>query len=517
MNVFFSHSSRDKALVREIKGHCPGWLTPWIDEERLLFGSDLEQSLRNAIDADVDYVVLFLDNEAADSEWVRREIEWALAREEDTGRVILLPVMLADVRGRLHELGLSDRLTLQLTDFTKEGTRSVAEKMVSQIAGWLSDRLRKQHEEKAVPPSSEDALTNLVDVLCRNLKATPKLWREQVEAILLRRFLHQTTLSQRGEIPLTADQYYQFVVREIRQAGGGCQVYAVSTLSSELWSGNLSQLDYARKNIEAAGRGATIRRLFVLPERGEGRFRRMIQTQVEAGISVRVANARLLAHVSELEDLVLFEASGVARGYVAHPSIDGLGRIRSGRLVVAPELTDRMRLAFADGWDLAIDHDDFYRAVAARPQLVQTPGAPGLSLEHRILSRPVVSCEEAAAARGIPVAAELKTLILETSGGMIAAHLPGDGMLSLKKVKDYLEAEEAYLADPEVLLTMGLSAGTVSALLEPVWSMPHLISRRVFDLDEMMTNDGTKTGYFAFDPAILTHVLNIRVGEFEKR
>jgi prolyl-tRNA editing enzyme YbaK/EbsC (Cys-tRNA(Pro) deacylase) len=76
------------------------------------------------------------------------------------------------------------------------------------------------------------------------------------------------------------------------------------------------------------------------------------------------------------------------------------------------------------------------------------------------------ACEEAAAAKGVHLFKELKTLIVETSSGLIAVHLPGDARLSLRAVKVFLEAEEAYVADPETLLGLGLSPGTVSAILD---------------------------------------------------
>ena len=58
MRIFFSHSSRDKALLRELRGYLPPWISSWIDEDELLFGSDLDTSLKRTIDEDVDYVVL---------------------------------------------------------------------------------------------------------------------------------------------------------------------------------------------------------------------------------------------------------------------------------------------------------------------------------------------------------------------------------------------------------------------------------------------------------------------------
>ena len=38
MKVFLSHSSRDQALVREVKGLLPDFLNTWLDEDSLCWG-----------------------------------------------------------------------------------------------------------------------------------------------------------------------------------------------------------------------------------------------------------------------------------------------------------------------------------------------------------------------------------------------------------------------------------------------------------------------------------------------
>jgi len=50
---------------------------------------------------------------------------------------------------------------------------------------------------------------------------------------------------------------------------------------------------------------------------------------------------------------------------------------------------------------------------------------------------------------------------------------------------------------------MGVGRGTVCAVLEPVWSLPHLIDPSVLRLPYVTTNNGTPTGYYKFDPQIL--------------
>ena len=49
MRIFFSHSSGQKPLVREIRKILPDHINTWIDEDKLLIGDSIEQSLENAI------------------------------------------------------------------------------------------------------------------------------------------------------------------------------------------------------------------------------------------------------------------------------------------------------------------------------------------------------------------------------------------------------------------------------------------------------------------------------------
>jgi prolyl-tRNA editing enzyme YbaK/EbsC (Cys-tRNA(Pro) deacylase) len=210
----------------------------------------------------------------------------------------------------------------------------------------------------------------------------------------------------------------------------------------------------------------------------------------------------------------MFKLSTQVRAYIAHPVIDGSRRIRSGFLELSTYATRRLAETFDEAWDLASPPADVFAAFAATRS--STSDEPGTLMQAHFLADPVISCEEAARARGIPLANELKTLILHTTVGPVAAHLPGDGILSLRKVKDRLESAEAYLADPEDLLAMDLSPGTVCAVLDPVWSMPHLVSRRVVDLSEVATNNGTRSGYFLFSPEVLTTARNVIIGDFEK-
>lgn len=141
---------------------------------------------------------------------------------------------------------------------------------------------------------------------------------------------------------------------------------------------------------------------------------------------------------------------------------------------------------------------------------------PGQSLTVFRLGREVVTCDEAAAAKGIPLSHELKTMLLFTSLGPHLVHTRGDRCVSLRKVKNYLGVDQACLAPKEYLDQLHLAPGKICPLLEPLWSFPHLISSSVLALDFVSTNNGHRSEYFQFHPDILLRAARVFLGDFEK-
>jgi prolyl-tRNA editing enzyme YbaK/EbsC (Cys-tRNA(Pro) deacylase) len=123
----------------------------------------------------------------------------------------------------------------------------------------------------------------------------------------------------------------------------------------------------------------------------------------------------------------------------------------------------------------------------------------------------VVTCIQAAKAKEIPLCQELKTLILETSNGLYAVHLPGNKRLNNRIVKKILGVKQASLASPAILSILGLVPGIVCAIEEPVWSLPQIVSKELFIYKNVSTNDGTRIGYYVFPPKILLEAEKIIV------
>ncbi len=114
----------------------------------------------------------------------------------------------------------------------------------------------------------------------------------------------------------------------------------------------------------------------------------------------------------------------------------------------------------------------------------------------------------------IPISSELKTLILSTSNGYVALHICGNRQVNLREIKVFLKCKQACLASPSELHKIGLEPGKVCPLIEPTWSMQHLVSKDILGLERVPTNDGAKRGYYIFNPIILLHLENYEVGYF---
>lgn len=338
-------------------------------------------------------------------------------------------------------------------------------------------------------------------ILCEEYPSLDPDWESPIVSLVLAPFLGAARAAIRGELLLTPGQYFSRLDAEVANADSATEMLAVSTISSSVWASDRDQQTYFERNIEAAARGAKIRRLFVLPDNFTTGLGRVIRLQDHAGIQVRIADSRHASYFSMLEDIVLFVRSGKTpqlRGYIALPAFDNPGRIRSGKLLLDSNQCEHQRDAFESAWALAVAP----RKLDRRSRSIRVR-APGKNMKAYWLEHPVISCEEAAAARKVPLQNELKTLILDTSAGLVAAHLRGDRRLSLRNVKDVLETEQARLAPLEAIRNISLSPGTVSAVMEPVWSLPHLLDRQVMSLEFVTTNNGTATGYFRFNPAVL--------------
>lgn len=142
LELFACHSSRDKPTVRQFMNAAHEVLhgsTEWIDEDKLLVGDYLKDTIRAAIGRGNQLVVPFLSDRSVESQWVEQELRWAIEKEHSQNRVIILPVVLDDrgnyVVDKLESVwnpdlvdSIRSRLYIQIHDFTEDEIRTKGRK-----------------------------------------------------------------------------------------------------------------------------------------------------------------------------------------------------------------------------------------------------------------------------------------------------------------------------------------------------------------------------------------------------
>jgi hypothetical protein len=190
MRIFLSHSSRDKALVREIRSQLPRHINTWLDDDKLLIGGSLGPSIRQAIQEDADFVVIFLGREAVGSRWVQTEFQWALERERELRRVFILPILLDDIWSEIEPKEFQDRLYLKCFDQSATGVKAVADKLAEHVFAWLSANLdeskRKELEKKRDAEATGQALKAMVKMTKAFSTEVPESWSTELRELAIR-------------------------------------------------------------------------------------------------------------------------------------------------------------------------------------------------------------------------------------------------------------------------------------------------------------------------------------------
>lgn len=162
MRLFFSHAGRDKALVNAIKKHLPENVVPWIDEHDLLIGADLSASIDRAIRSEVDFVILFLSRDAIASEWVKREMAWAIERELQINRTFVIPVLLEDVWSTIEPPEFQRRLYLRCFDQSEEAIKAVANHLYHQVVKHVFNNIEETEATRIDLQLMIDSLEDLI-------------------------------------------------------------------------------------------------------------------------------------------------------------------------------------------------------------------------------------------------------------------------------------------------------------------------------------------------------------------
>jgi hypothetical protein len=94
--AFLSHSSKDKAFVRQLAADLEKeGIGIWLDEQNILVGDSISEKIGQGL-AESDYFLIALSNNSAESAWVKKELSRALLAEVEKRQVVILPVKISD-------------------------------------------------------------------------------------------------------------------------------------------------------------------------------------------------------------------------------------------------------------------------------------------------------------------------------------------------------------------------------------------------------------------------------------
>ena len=121
-----------------------------------------------------------------------------------------------------------------------------------------------------------------------------------------------------------------------------------------------------------------------------------------------------------------------------------------------------------------------------------------------------VSCASSAASKGIPLAAELKSLVLVADGQTIMAHVPGDRRVDCVRVSCELGVSRVRLMPLAELLAHGLEKGRVNPFTAAHYlgRVRHVVCDCVFANETVHTNNDRVGGWLSFKPQYLLHWLD---------
>ncbi|MGD0643754.1 MAG: toll/interleukin-1 receptor domain-containing protein [Candidatus Bathyarchaeia archaeon] len=99
--VFISHSSKDKEFAKSIVAALKSpEMKPWIDHEQIFSGDDIFDKIGEGLTS-MDIMIFLASSDSLASEWVALEVKYAVLREIEEKRMLLLPF-------RIHGIQMTD-------------------------------------------------------------------------------------------------------------------------------------------------------------------------------------------------------------------------------------------------------------------------------------------------------------------------------------------------------------------------------------------------------------------------
>jgi hypothetical protein len=95
-SVFISHSSYDKLFAELVGARLhKNDLNAWIDSKKILVGDNILEGIGRALTT-MDLLLFIVSHASLSSSWVKKELEYANAREVKQKEILILPFIIDD-------------------------------------------------------------------------------------------------------------------------------------------------------------------------------------------------------------------------------------------------------------------------------------------------------------------------------------------------------------------------------------------------------------------------------------
>jgi hypothetical protein len=127
--VFISYSSADEAFAHKLYDALASFgVDTWFAPENMRGGRKINEQLEQAIDRS-DKIVLLLSENSLKSPWVAHEIQWAVAREVESGEQVLFPI-------RIVPFEMVCQWTLFDADLGRDVAKVVRQYFIPDFSAW---------------------------------------------------------------------------------------------------------------------------------------------------------------------------------------------------------------------------------------------------------------------------------------------------------------------------------------------------------------------------------------------
>jgi hypothetical protein len=152
MKIFLSHCSGQNPLIRDFKNKLPKFLTTWLDDESIKWGANFQRILEKEIKSEVDFLIIFFDKDSLKSEWVAKELDWAIQREQRMKRTFILPILIGDVKHESIPPEFSKRRCLHLYDTEEDSVDELARKATNRLFQLVLESYAGEHQDRKIEP-----------------------------------------------------------------------------------------------------------------------------------------------------------------------------------------------------------------------------------------------------------------------------------------------------------------------------------------------------------------------------